>query len=125
MTIENHFGTSLLSKRSVTRLSLASEYGENVSFQTKTIFLSIIVVQGNFYKVDHSLSQSGQAIYSLRPFTLVQWQCASQQLDSLLITKKEGSYEIVEHPTLLFLAISERSSRTSHAELRDLSYIIE
>ena len=51
--------------------------------------------------VTHRLSQSGQAIYSLRPSTLAQWQYASQQQNSLLITKKEGSYEIVEHPTLL------------------------
>ena len=50
---------------------------------------------------DHSLSQSGQTIYSLRPSTLAQWQYASQQQNSLLITKKEGSYEIIEHPTLL------------------------
>ena len=49
----------------------------------------------------HSLSQSGQAIYSLRTSTLAQWQYASQQQNSLLITKKEESYEIVEHPTLL------------------------
>ena len=37
----------------------------------------------------HSLSQSGQAIYSLRPSTLAKWQYASQQQNSLLITKKE------------------------------------
>ena len=41
--------------------------------------------------VDHSLSQSGQAIYSLCPSTLAQWQYASQQQNSLLITKKEES----------------------------------
>ena len=38
----------------------------------------------------HSLSQSGQAIYSLRPSTLAQWQYASQQQNSFLITKKEA-----------------------------------
>ena len=53
------------------------------------------------FQLVHSLSQSGQAIYSLRPSTLAQWQYASQQQNSLLITKKEGSYEIIEHPTLL------------------------
>ena len=38
----------------------------------------------------HSLSQSGQAIYSLRPSTLAQLLYALQQQNSLLITKKEA-----------------------------------
>ena len=37
----------------------------------------------------HSPSQSAQAICSLRPSTLAQWQYASQQQNSLLISKKE------------------------------------
>ena len=42
----------------------------------------------------HSLSQGGQAIYSLCPSTLAQWQYASQQQNSLLITKKENKRKI-------------------------------
>ena len=45
----------------------------------------------------HSLSQSGQAIYSLCPSTLVQWQYASQQQNSLLITKREYNLAIREN----------------------------
>ena len=49
----------------------------------------------------HSLSQSGQAIYSLHPSTLAQWHStviiAAAEL--LLITKKETSYERGENPT--------------------------
>ena len=66
------------------------------------------------YWSDHSLSQSGQAIYSLCPSTLAQWQYASQQQNFLLITKKEGSYEIIEHPTLLVCHIySEHDTMVS------------
>ena len=52
-------------------------------------------------RYNHSLSQSGQAIYSLHPSTLAQWHStviiAAAEL--LLITKKETSYEIGENPT--------------------------
>ena len=52
-------------------------------------------------QVKHSLSQSGQAIYSLHPSTLAQWHStviiAAAEL--LLITKKETSYERGENPT--------------------------
>ena len=63
--------------------------------------LTMLPEESTSVNVNHSLSQSGQAIYYLRPSTLAQWQYASQQQNSLLITKKEGSYEIIEHPTLL------------------------
>ena len=50
--------------------------------------LTMLPEESTSVNVNHSLSQSGQAIYYLRPSTLAQWQYASQQQNSLLITKK-------------------------------------
>ena len=67
-------------------------------------------IRPNVVKVDHSLSQSGQAIYILSPRpsdlfpaplytrSMAVW-LSSQQQNSLLITKKIRSFEIIENPT--------------------------
>ena len=64
----------------------------------------------SLFKIAHSLSQSGQAIYSLPKSAKRSIPCAAllslngstviiAAAELLLITKKEGSYEIIENPT--------------------------
>ena len=60
---------------------------------------------------NHSLSQSGQAIYSLRPSTLAKWQYASKQQNSLLITKKEAIKQWIFLPFRCFKQVQKSDTK--------------